>query len=82
MKTHRLFIALTIVNLGLLIFLLAQIRRVGADSLAPVLHGRELEIVDEQGRVRASIKAHPADLAGYAKALVEQFLSEPVRVGI
>ena len=61
MKTHRLFIALTIVNLGLLIFLLAQIRRVGADSVAPVLRGRTLEIVDDQGRVRASIKVHPAD---------------------
>ena len=61
MKMQRLFIALTIVNLGLLIFLLAQIRRVGADSVAPVLRGRELEIVDEQGRVRASIKAHPED---------------------
>jgi len=61
MKMQRLFIALTIVNLGLLIFLLAQIRRVGADSVAPVLRGRELEIVDEQGRVRASIKVHPED---------------------
>ena len=61
MKMQRLFIALTIVNLGLLIFLLAQIRQVGADSVAPVLRGRELEIVDEQGRVRASIKVHPED---------------------
>src|SRR5262245_47429435 len=61
MKMQRLFIALTIVNLGLLIFLMAQIRRVGADSATPVLRGRELEIVDEQGRVRASIKVHPED---------------------
>ena len=61
MKMHRLFIALTIVNLVLLIFLLAQIQRVGADSVSPVLRGRELEIVDAQGRVRASIKVHPAD---------------------
>jgi hypothetical protein len=61
MKMQRLFIALSIVNLGLLIFLLAQIRRVEADNVAPVLRGRQLEIVDEQGRVRASIKLHPAD---------------------
>jgi hypothetical protein len=61
MKMQRLFIALTIVNLGLLIFLLAQIRRVEADNVAPVLRGRQLEIVDEHGRVRASIKLHPAD---------------------
>jgi hypothetical protein len=61
MKMQRLFIALSIVNLGLLIFLLAQIRRVEADNVAPVLRGRQLEIVDERGRVRASIKLHPAD---------------------
>src|SRR5215470_13392725 len=61
MKVQRLFIALTLLNIGLLIFLLLQLRRVQADSVAPVLRGRELEIVDDQGRVRASIKVQPAD---------------------
>jgi hypothetical protein len=42
-------------------FLVAQIRRVQADGVAPVLRGRALEIVDDQGRVRASIKVQPAD---------------------
>src|SRR5262249_149148 len=61
MKIQRLHIALTIVNLGLLIFLLAQIRRVDAEGVAPVLRGRALEIVDDQSRVRASILVQPAD---------------------
>jgi hypothetical protein len=71
MKIQRLLIALTVINLGLAIFLLAQIRRADArsvearggetDNVAPVLRGRELEIVDDQGRVRASIKIHPGD---------------------
>src|SRR5713226_3983255 len=71
MKTQRLLIALTVINLGLAMFLLAQIRRVDAGSVeapgieagspAPVLRGRELEIVDDQGKVRASIKIHPGD---------------------
>ncbi len=61
MKIQRLFIALTIINLGLLLFLLAQIRRVEADSVTPVLRGRALEIVDDQGRVRASITVLPAN---------------------
>jgi hypothetical protein len=71
MKTQRLLIALTVINLGLAVFLLAQIRRVDAGSVEsrgieagsplPVLRGRELEIVDDQGRVRASIKIHPGD---------------------
>jgi len=61
MKIQRLLIALTVVNLGLTMFLLAQIRRVEADGVAPVLRGRALEVVDDQGRIRASIKLHPAD---------------------
>lgn len=61
MKLQRILIAATVLNLGLTIFLLSQIRRAEADSVAPVLRGRQLEIVDEQGRVRASIKLHEAD---------------------
>ena len=66
MKTHRIFIALTVINLGLTIFLLAQIHQVDARSPdpaspAPVLRGSSLEIVDDQGRVRASIKIHQGD---------------------
>jgi hypothetical protein len=64
MKIQRLLIALTVVNLGLLMFLLAQIRLSEAHSVEPVLRGRALEIVDDQGRVRASITVHPADPTG------------------
>jgi len=72
MKSQRFVIALTIINLGLTVFLLAQLRRVEAanemrgstpDSIAPVLRGRELEIVDEKGKVRASIKIQGGDPA-------------------
>ncbi|MCA1616142.1 MAG: hypothetical protein LC800_18990 [Acidobacteria bacterium] len=59
MKTQRLAIAITLLNLALLMFLLAQIRRAGAHDVAPVLRGRALEIVDAQGRVRASITVQP-----------------------
>jgi len=69
MKIQRLLIALTIINLGLTLFLLTQLRRVEADNekgstpdgIAPVLRGRELEIVDEKGKVRASIKIQTGD---------------------
>src|SRR5713101_1098155 len=61
MKVQRILIAITALNMGLTIFLLAQLKRTDADSIAPVLRGRELEIVDDQGRVRASIKLHAAD---------------------
>jgi hypothetical protein len=58
MKTQRVAIVLTVVNLGLLIFLLAQIRHADAQDVAPVLRGRALEIVDAQGQVRAQILVH------------------------
>jgi hypothetical protein len=60
MKIQRLLIALTIANLALLILSLAQ-HPVQAQSVAPVLRGRAFEIVDDHGRVRASISVLPAD---------------------
>lgn len=59
MKTQRLLIALTIVNLALLVLSLAQSRAVTAQSVAPVLRGRALEIVDDSGRLRASLSVLP-----------------------
>jgi hypothetical protein len=63
MTTQRLLIALTLVNLGLLMFLLGQTGLPDAHSAASVLRGRALEIVDDQGRVRASIKVQPGGTA-------------------
>jgi hypothetical protein len=61
MKMQRLLIALTVVNLGLLIFLLlSHIGPALANGAAPVLRGRALEIVDEQGRARATLNVMPA----------------------
>jgi len=62
MKNQRLLAVLTLTNLGLLILLLqSHVRPVLANTVAPVIRGRALEIVDEQGRVRASIKVQPAE---------------------
>lgn len=61
MKIQRFALALTLLNLALLIFLVVQNRKAEAQNVAPALRGRELEIVDDQGRVRASIKVQPAD---------------------
>ncbi len=66
MNFQRLGIVLTAINLGLLMFVLAtltQIRpTVAAQDVAPVLRGRALQIVDEQGRVRASLTVLPASI--------------------
>ena len=70
MKLHRLLVALTVFNLALLVFLLAHIevrvlgfrffRTVEVNDTGSILRGRALEITDEAGRVRASIRLHPA----------------------
>ena len=70
MNFQRLLIALTVFNLGLLVFLLAKIevrflgfgfvRSAEVVSTGSILRGRALEITDDAGRVRASIQLHPA----------------------
>lgn len=60
MKTPRSLIALTAVNLALLLSAVAQqLGPAFAQAEPPVLRGRALEIVDGQGRVRASINVLP-----------------------
>lgn len=56
MKTQRMALALTAINLILLVFILVRLRPAAAEhGIAPVLRARSLEIVDEQGRVRSQI---------------------------
>jgi hypothetical protein len=57
---QRFTFTLTAVNLILLAFGVAQLRPAVAQEVAPVLRARALEIVDDQGRVRAEIKVLPA----------------------
>ena len=62
MNSSRSLQALTALNIFLLLFTLAQSRAAAAaDGIAPVLRGRGLEIVDDRGRVRASIQILPPD---------------------
>jgi hypothetical protein len=65
-KTQRLLIVLTVLNLGLLMFLLLGFRflprSVEVNSVGSVLRGRALEITDDEGRVRASIKLYPSSV--------------------
>ena len=60
MKIHEFNAVMTAVNLALLIFLLAQMRPTVAQGVAPVLRGRSLEIVDVEGRPRATLHVEPA----------------------
>ena len=61
MKMQRFGVVLTVVNALLLAVVLTQSSQPAlASDIPAVLRGRGLEIVDEQGRVRASISVFPA----------------------
>ena len=61
MKAQRIGIVLTLVNLAILMFsfVSGQTRSSSADDVVPVLRGKKLEIVDDQGKVRAQIVVNP-----------------------
>ena len=61
MKLQKTLIVLTLANFAMLSYNLLQPRSVGAQAVAPVLRGKALEIVDDSGKVRASINVFPAD---------------------
>ena len=73
--------------LMLLAFGLAQLRPAAAQGVAPVLRARALEIVDDQGRVRAEIKVLPAQptlkmpdgTTGYPEAVQLRLISSENR---
>jgi hypothetical protein len=91
MKAQRLLVVLTVLNLGLLAFLLAQTRvhiglqgvRVWTNIDGSVLRGRALEIIDDQGRTRAAINLHQADQgASYPETVILRLIDQNGRPSV
>ena len=61
MKTQRFAIGLTVLNLIILMSALFRANSATTPEPPPVLRVRGLELVDDQGRVRAMLKVLPAD---------------------
>ena len=64
MRSDRIAIALTGLNLVLLSFVTAAQHPLGAKEPLGVLRGSALELVDQRGKVRAEIRVMPADSTG------------------
>ena len=60
MRMQRIAIGLTALNFLILVYTLSRASPAAPAEVAPVLRGRGLEILDDQGRVRAMIKVFPA----------------------
>jgi len=84
---YRLLFALMVLNLVLSLFLLAQLRPASAtQEVVPVLRGRALQIVDDQGKVRASISVMPAspqkDGSVYPETVLLRLITEKGRPSV
>jgi hypothetical protein len=81
MNLQRVLVLLTAINLALLAFLLTRTAPVvSAQETLPVLRGSALEIVDSQGRVRASIMVNPptvVDGQQYPESVLLRMLGDP-----
>lgn len=80
----KLLLALTLANTALLVFSLAQTRiAAAANAQAPVLRGRALEIVDDQGRVRSTLTVIPADArTGYPETVLLRLIDSKGRPSV
>jgi hypothetical protein len=89
MKMQRLLVVLTVVNLGLLVFLLTQTRfhigwqgvHVWTNADESVLRGGALQIIDDEGRTRASIGLHPAN-QGYPETVILRLVDQNGRPSV
>lgn len=61
MKTQRFTVAITAINLVVMLVVLFLVISASKSDVAPIVRGRAFELVDEQGRVRAEIKVLPAE---------------------
>jgi hypothetical protein len=86
MKVQWSALVLTLLNLVLLAFSLFPARPVAANGGAAVLRGRGLEIVDDQGRVRASITVMPAGVSAagdrYPETVLLRLITERGRPSV
>jgi hypothetical protein len=86
MKAQWSALGLTAVNLAVLLFTLAELRPAAAQGKPPVLRGSGLEIVDDQGRVRASITVMPAGTSAagdrYAETVLLRLITERGRPSV
>jgi hypothetical protein len=90
MKISRFIVGISVINLILLAFLLAEMVPARAQGIPDVIRARSLELVDAQGHVRAEIKVFPRDpnvhmpdgTTGYPETVLFRLLSSKGRPNV
>ena len=90
MKISRFIVGISIINLILLAFLLAEMAPARAQAIPDVIRARSLELVDAQGHVRAEIKVFPRDpnvrmpdgTTGYPETVLFRLISSKGRPNV
>jgi hypothetical protein len=85
MKTHWLVAVLTAVNFVLLVFSLARSLPAEAQNVPSVVRARAFELVDERGRVRATLNVQPATTANgqpYPESVLLRLITERGRPSV
>jgi hypothetical protein len=60
MKIYRLVIAMTVINLVLLLLTVTRAGRTTTQAESPILRGRVIELVDDRGQVRSRLNVEPS----------------------
>ena len=77
-QIQRLAFVLTLINLGLLAYQVSPLRAAAAAGPLPILRGSGMELVDDQGRLRAQLTIAPAgEAAGvkYAETVIFRLIT-------
>jgi hypothetical protein len=74
MKGQRFLLMVTLLNSVGLVIMFAGMRTAVAQGAVPVLRGGSLEIVDDHGRVRASLSVLPAGTSAHGDRYPETVL--------
>lgn len=81
MRTHRFAVGLTVLNLFILLCSLFRANSAPPPEIPSVLRAHGLEIVDDQGRVRAMVKVFPTT-NGYPETVLLRLIDSKGRPNV
>ena len=82
MQRNRILVVITLINLAAVAANLLSVRTAAQSDVAPIVRTRALQIVDDKGRVRASIEVHPASAPAAEETVLLRLITERGRPSV